>query len=69
MMAAGMAGTLAGDGAALGHGVLVDAGQRVELGEDADDGLAGTRGRDEGGRDASDAGFDPEARPLQFALQ
>ncbi len=61
VMPAGVAGVLAFDRLAIGHGVLVDAGERVELGEDADHGLAAARGRDERRRNAGDAGFDLES--------
>ena len=60
MMAAGVAGELAGHRLSIRDGVLRDARQRVVLRQDADHRLAPTRAGDECGRDAGDAGLDLE---------
>ena len=69
VMAAGVTGVLARDRRTVCHGVLVDAWQRVELGEQADHRLAAAGGRDEGRRDPGDAGLDLEPGLLQLLLQ
>ena len=69
MMAAGVPRLLAFDGVAIRDRVLVDARQRVVLGQDADHGLAAACRRDECRRNSGDAGFHLEARAGQFLLQ
>jgi hypothetical protein len=69
VVAAGMPGLLALDRLSIGHRVLVDAGKRVEFGEDPDHRLSAAGARDERGRDAGDTGLDLEARARQFLLE
>jgi hypothetical protein len=65
-----MAGRLARNRAAFGRGGLGKAGQRVELGQDADHRPAAAAiAGDESGRHAGDARLDGEARLAQFLLE
>lgn len=69
VVAAAVAGGVGDAGVALGDVVLREAGEGVVFGHEADDGLAGAVGGDEGGGDVGDAGFDGEAGGFQFGLE
>ncbi|PAV67326.1 hypothetical protein WR25_08050 [Diploscapter pachys] len=71
VVAAAVAGGLAGNGIALGIGTLGEAGEGVIFGEDADHWplAAAFEAGDEGGRHAGDARRDGEAGALQFGLE
>src|SRR5690606_13589230 len=69
VVAARMAGDRVLRLAALGYRLLHDAGQRVELGEDADHRSAAAVLRDERGRHAGDARLDLETRRTELCLQ
>ncbi len=69
VVAAAVAGVLAGNGRFGGHCLLGQAGQRVELGQHANHGLSAAVGSDEGRGHTRDAGLHHEAFFAQRLLK